>query len=487
MQVFCIIFCIVLALAPCQLSAQRAAVLRSLKTDIDAILQQPEFKGATIGVHVTSLEYQDDVYSNNAHTLLLPASTQKIFTTAAALQILGTNYTFTTTVLLDGVIQSNGEFVGTMIIRGSGDPSMSVSFGKTPDEFMDNIAEALDSLGIQSFRGTIIGDDDVFDDQQYPDGWGWEDLAYGYAPQVGGLNIADNAVRVNITSPLSTSDIPLLKLQPSTDYVHVIPTLRVVDSSGATQIIPLREIRSNTVDLTGTIRTSAKRDTTRLNVAIENPTLYWLSLLRDGLQRRGIRVRGALVDIDDWNEPINDQNCTTAVVLQSQPLSALVYAINHSSVNLASEVLLKTIGVAKAGEGGFRKGAEIIKQWSNHSGTIVDGSGLSRLNLCSARDLTSVLAKMHASDQSLVFRASLAAPGEDGTLKRRLTGTRVQGALRAKTGSMNNVSTLAGYIETRDNEPLAFAIMINGFTGPASSAQALQDVICMRLAALTKK
>jgi serine-type D-Ala-D-Ala carboxypeptidase/endopeptidase (penicillin-binding protein 4) len=460
---------------------------RMLKADIEALLMQEEFASASIGVHVVSASTKQVLFEHNAQRLLLPASTQKIFTTATALEKLGPNFRFTTTVMLDGTIQSNGEFAGVVLVRGSGDPTSSATFASPIEGVADRIAEVFDSLGIQSIRGTIIGDDDVFDDQPYADGWGWEDLSYGYAPQVGGLNIADNAVRIFITPPATLADIPLVKIVPSTDYVHCMPLLRIVDSTGITQITVARNKHSNVIDLQGSIRYSASRDTIKVTASVENPTMYWLSLFRDGLQRRGIRHRGALLDIDDWNENVQDHRFRTVVTLQSIPLSEIIAVINHKSDNLGSEVLLKTLGSTPQQEGGFRKGADIVKQFVRHTGVLVDGSGLSRLNLSSAEQLTKTLVAMHLSEHALVFRASLAAPGEPGTLEHRMIGTKAQESVRAKTGSMNNVCSLAGYVESRDNEPLAFAIIINGYNGPLTKAQALQDVLCMRLASFTRK
>jgi len=470
----------------------RPSPLRELRADLETLATSPEWNGAHVGVAVVSLETGEMLYRKNEDKYFIPASLQKLFTTATALSTLGVDYRYSTSLFIDGDLQSNGEFNGNIIIRGSGDPSMSNAYGIDPSVVMDRWAFVLDSIGIRSIKGSIIGDDDVFDDVEYAAGWSWDDLVYSYAPQVSGLNVADNAVRLSVLSPLTTTDVPNIRMTPENEYVRVVNGLRVVDSTGSTFITPQRDFRSNVVDLVGTVVASTQ-DTTRVSVSVDNPTLYTLNLLRAAIQRRGIRFRGAVLDVDDWTDTVAYEHCTKIATHRSAPMSEIVNVINRYSNNLGAEALLKTIGAEVGGEGSFVRGIEEIKLRLQRYGissqdiTIVDGSGLSRFDLCTPRQLSTLLSAMFRSPVAAAFRASLAEPGEPGTLQRRMRDTRAEHVVRAKTGTMNGVSTLAGYVITRDGEPLAFAIMINNFLAPLAMAQNMQDLVCMRLASFSRK
>lgn len=481
-----------LLLLPTTLWAQQPR-LKELRDDLDAMIGAPEWTGANVGVAVTSLESGEPLYQRRDNAYFVPASMQKLYTTSAALALLGPDYRFTSTLHLDGSIGPNGEFTGNIIIRGGADPSWSRAFGRDPLLLLEQWADALDSLGIRAIKGNIIGDDDVVDDVDYAPGWAWDDFAYAYAPQVGGLNIGDNAVDVVVTAPSRLDDIPTVRVLPETDYVRVVNAIRVVDSTGVTDITPLRDFRSNVVDLVGSIAVLSRSDTVRLRVSVDNPTLHFLHLFRGAVQRKGIRVRGALIDVDDWIDPIPYERLPAIASISSPPLSEIVSVINHTSHNLGAEVVLKMLGKERGQEGSFTKGVDVVRMWLQQEGitgsdiTFVDGSGLSRLNLSTPHQVVALLGRMHRSSLAATFRASLGAPGEPGTLRRRMVGTRAETSVRAKTGGMNNISTLAGYATTRDGEPLAFAIMIGNSVVPPAMAQNLQDLICMRLASFSRR
>ncbi|MBI2793450.1 MAG: D-alanyl-D-alanine carboxypeptidase/D-alanyl-D-alanine-endopeptidase [Ignavibacteria bacterium] len=472
------------------ITAHNKNALKQLREDVDAMISVPDWKQTSIGISIVTTDERRVLYEHDADKSFVPASVQKLFTTAAALETLGADFQFITTLYLDGVIQPNGEFEGNIIIRGSGDPSWSSLYSSSTSSEVETLVDIIDSLGIRSIRGTIIGDDDVFDNVDYGPGWGWDDLTYSYAAPVGGLNISDNSVHVTVEPPESVYDDASIKITPQTDYVRVINALRAVDSTGDTDVQPYRELRTNIIDLSGTIECKPYGSATELDIAVDNPTLFFLSACKDALVRRGIRVKGSMVDVDDWNGLINYDNIEKFSILKSKPLREIVTVINHESHNLGAEILLKTLGAHALGEGSFVKGAEAVLQWLQKQGiltagqTIVDGSGLSRLNLCTPNQLTSLLATMSDRMYTNDFKHSLAAPGEFGTMKKRLLDTKASRSIRAKTGSMNNVSTFSGYINTRSGEQCAFAIMLNGVVNPQSMARNLQDLICMRLSSL---
>ncbi len=476
---------------PAERRQHRLAPLKELRDDIDALLSTPEWHGAHVGVCVMSLDGGELVYRRNDDALFTPASVQKLFTTAAALAIFGPEHQFTTTVTLDGSLQPSGEFVGNVILKGGADPTWSSAYGVDAAAMFDEWADVIDSLGIRSIKGNIIGDDDMFDDVPYAPGWAWDDLPWAYAPQVGSLALYDNAVTVAVTPPSNDAEPPGVRIHPETEYVRVIPSIRVLDSTGVTALTPLRDPSSNVIELSGTLANMTAADTVTVRLSVDNPTAYTLWHVRAALQRRGIRFRGALLDVDDVNDVVAD-DCTQVVIRHSSmPLKDIVAVINQRSHNLGAEMLLKAMGWQQ-GEGSWDRGVDVVRAVLRREGVgtavaIADGSGLSRLNLCTPHQVATLLARAQKATWGSAFRNSLAVPGQVGTLRRRMIGSRAENAVRAKTGSMNNVSTLAGYVTTRDGETLAFAVMMSNFIAPQSMAHNLQDLVCMRLASFTRK
>jgi D-alanyl-D-alanine carboxypeptidase/D-alanyl-D-alanine-endopeptidase (penicillin-binding protein 4) len=221
--------------------------------------------------------------------------------------------------------------------------------------------------------------------------------------------------------------------------------------------------------------------------------LYLLNIFREILEDKQIRFRGALLDIDDWNEKLSYLNLDPIIIIESIPLFEIIKIINKESHNLSAELLLKTIGKESSGIGTYEAGIEKIKEFLEISGispenmVIVDGSGLSRFNLISPRYQINLLSWIYRSDYKNELLNSLAVPGENGTLERRMKRSLAEKNVIAKTGSMNNVNNIMGYVQTRDGETLAFSIMMQNFTVPSSLARNLQDLILMRLASFSRK
>jgi PBP4 family serine-type D-alanyl-D-alanine carboxypeptidase len=490
----------ILLLPTVMLQGQQSAKLDALREDLRNLLNIQD-QGVSVGVSIVSCDgtrssMPDRIFELNAEKLFIPASTQKLVTSACFLDALGDDWRWKTTLFLRGDLQSNGEFIGDIIIRGTGDPTLSSTFGRSPDVLFSHWADLLDSLGIRSIKGSIIGDDEYFvDDDMYGPGWEWDDFPYSYATPVSALNVHDNSVTVTIIAPTSEADIANVSVDPPTEQLRIVNAIRVLDSTGTTSIRAVREQRSLVTDLVGVVATRAPRDTVILNLSVDNPTTYFLDVFRSALLKKGIRLRGSIVDIDDWTGTF-DRDSLRSIAIDSSPTSTDVIAvINKESANLAAECLLRTMAAEPIGDkihdGSFDVGAAFMRRFLDDlhypGASIVDGSGLSRLNLLSPTHLTTLLRIMDRHASGGVYKASLAVPGQAGTLRRRMLDSRATKAVRAKTGSMTHVSSLAGYVTTRDGEELAFAIMFNGLVNtPIQVAQNIQDLICMRLAAFSR-
>ena len=472
----------------------RPSPLQELKNDLDALLDNPDFSNANVGVAVLSLESGEYFYRKNENKNFIPASTQKLITTAAALEFLGPDFRFYTNLYLDGEIQENGEFLGNIIIRGSGDPTLSEYFTDEPSEIIQEWVDVLDSLGITSIRGNIIGDDSYFDDHYYAPGWSWDDMTYPYSSQVNAISFYDNKIDLHVFPGDSLNPVASVSMFPENTYVQIINNVRTAQHGEASEIGIIREARTNIIELYGNIArdTSVRDYRMDLAVTIHNPTRFILNLFKNSLERRQIRFRGALFDINDWHEKIRYVDMNPVHVRESKPVAEIIGITNRESHNLCADILLKTIGKETRGEGSFSAGTEQLENFCMMSGIntdnikLVDGSGLSRYNLMSPAYQIALLSAVYRSPYSDYFINSLARPGENGTLERRMTRSLAENSVFAKTGTMNNISNICGYIETRDDEMLAFSIMMNNFTVPQSLSRTLQDLICMRLASFKR-
>ncbi len=470
------------------------STVSELQSDLSALIDNPDLASATIGISIRSLETGEYFFKYNENKNSIPASTLKLLTTAAALEYLGEDFRFSTSFYLDGTIESNGIFQGRIIIRGSGDPSWNTFFMKDPYLIIDYFIEKLDSMGINSIRGNIIGDDRYFDNIYYAKGWAWDDMIYPFSAQINAISINGNKVDVVVEQGDSIGSPAKLSMYPDNSYVRLINNITTVKQSDLTEISHFREARTNIIELFGVIEYDSSGSRSEvLPITIDNPTLFLLNIVKEKLDSHNILHRGAMVDADDYYEDINYYKMRPVFEFESPPLSEIIKMINRKSDNLAAELLLKTIAKEMTGTGSFRNGIELVKKFVSKNGippekiSMVDGSGLSRMNLLSPKYLISILSAMYHSKFGATFANSLAAPGKAGTLEARMRRTLAENNLRAKTGSMNSVNNLCGYIRTRDGEPLAFAIMIMNYDVPPSIATNLQDIICMRLASFSRK
>ncbi len=470
------------------------STLRELKTDLDVIANDPNFRNGLVGIHVISLQKNEPIYQYNESKSMVPASGMKLITTAAALEYLGPDFTYTTTVFLDGTIR-RGEFTGNVFVRGAGDPTMSSFYHDNTMDIFERWADVFDSLGIRIIRGNIIGDDSYFDDTRWGPGWAWDDIPYPFSAQISALSFNDNKVDFSVQPGRDPGDPAVVAMYPNNEYITVINNALTVAPGEPASIHILREAYSNVVEISGTIEldTSRTRDPIVQAVTVDDPTLFMMSLFKQTLEQRGIRIQGGVFDIAEWDDRLNYTELRPVCYYTSPPLKEIISVVNTTSHNLGAEMLLKTIGKEATGIGSFEKGEEVLRNYLARHGipqesiSIVDGSGLSRFNLVTPRQFTTLLAAMYRSRYQDIYIASLAVPGRAGTLETRMKGTRAEQNVFAKTGSMNNVSSMCGYVFSRDKEPFAFAIIMNNFTVAQSLARNLQDLFIMRIASFSRK
>lgn len=465
--------------------------LQELQADLALILDSPDLTNAHVGVSVIRVEDSKELFKYNSLKNFVPASVNKLYVTAGSLKLLGSDYRYHTDLYLAGDLALDGRFIGDIIIKGSGDPTLSKVFYEDPTVIFDDWIQQLQLLGVKSIVGNIIGDDDFFDDDYYAVGWDYKDLKEPFAAQVNALSIFENKVDITVIPSDSLNQSPSYALYPETEFIEVGNYLSTVRPSERSFLSIVTSPHSNSVELYGNIYTRERMDLQKEQIAISDPTLFFLELFRQRMDEYEIYLEGEIIDIDDLEQDIDYSSLEKIEGWTSPPIKDIVKEINKASNNLVAEMLLKTLAREKTGVGSFENGTQVLADFLVSMGinpsmiVIKDGSGLSRNNLISPYGMARFLQAVYQSNIRADFMASLAKPGEKGTLQNRLIGSEAEKRVTAKTGSMNNVSTLAGYIKTKNNKTLAFCIMVNNFTEPISVIRNIQDLMVMRLASFS--
>ncbi len=462
--------------------------LSKLRGELDYLLSDPSFAVAHWGIAIQSLKTGEYLYLRNEHKGFMPASNMKLFTTAAALLKCGPEFRFTTKLIYRGTLSPTGILEGDLIIKGVGDPSLSERYANgNPTKVFESWADSLAAKNIRQINGRIIGDDSYFTDEGMGAGWSWDYESDYYAAQVSALSFNDNCVDIFFTPGDSLGKLSTFRLLPNDHYVSVVNRVVTADEAMGTDIRYNRERGGNTVVCSGTIFIGEKEKHDWFSV--ENPTLYAAHIFQQVLRSKGIVVTGEAADMDDLNDyQYVDDSLHVLARYTSPQLGEIVTTINKVSQNLYAELLLRLVGKEFGGEGSAGKGAEVEKELFAGMGIdpgqidIADGSGLSRLNLVTPMSIVKLLRYMRQHSSGKVFYESLPIAGVDGTIKGRLVGTAAQGNVRAKTGYLDKVRALSGYVTTLDGEELAFSMIVNNYLVPTGLANKIQDSICERLA-----
>lgn len=485
--------------------AQESESIRRLRTPIDRLLDAESFGNGFWGVHVVDIESGRMLYARNAGKSFVPASNVKLYTTAAALDLLGPDYRFETGLYIDGTVDEEGVLHGNVIVRGGADPTLGghyLSDSGDWDEDIDalavfrNWADSLRAAGIRRITGDLIGDDDVIDDIPLGANWSWDDETWYYSAQLGGLAFHDNVIHLYVAG--RTPGMPAnLSWEPlNTDYVQVINRTLTTKPDAVLEEGYSRQRGSNTVEVTTRVPAGARE---LEEITVENPTRYTVHVLREALLQSGIAVAGDPVDVDALSiKPAYETPSYRRVAInRSAPLPDIASLINKPSQNLYADLLMKMLGAEFPQEnsdldrGSAAMGIEAAMGAFARAGVdtsairLVDGSGLSRLNLIAPEMTTALLSFMWAHPDTRVrdaFYDSLPVAGQSGSLKHRMRQGRAAGNMRGKTGSLTFASSLSGYVRAYDGRMLAFSIMSNHHISGAADTRRVQDAIVELLA-----
>jgi D-alanyl-D-alanine carboxypeptidase/D-alanyl-D-alanine-endopeptidase (penicillin-binding protein 4) len=454
--------------------------LAKLTADITSTIRTPGVARGAWGISVYSLDRGESLFTLNETTLLVPASTAKLIALATAVQAVGWDYRYETILratgpVVDGVVQ------GDLIVVGSGDPSIGGRGGTDLATFVN----VLKAAGIRRIEGRVIGDDNGVEEPRPQLAWAWDDLGYATGAMFGALNAAENRLDVTVipaSVPGASASIIVL---PQAAYRPLDNRVSTSPAGSPPLIWPEQRPGVPYLTIAGSIPAGA--EPARLQVSAGNPTFWFASVLRHALVVAGIEVTGEAFDIDDVIPAIDPQSSAILYVHMSPPLSQIAGPMLKNSINLYGEAALRlntpggTFPTNDAALEGLRT---TLASWEVPADgwQVVDGSGLSRRNAVTPGVLIAVLRRMWDPTGASPWMNSLPVASVDGTLVGRMGGTAAAGNVRAKTGTMSNIRALAGYVRTRDGEPLAFAIIVNNFEGRGTAAVEAIDTIVVTLA-----
>ena len=454
------------------LSCSITATAQSLESRLRPLVNEGLSARSSSSVKIVELGSGRVVAAENPDTPVTPASNLKLLTTAAALDLLGEDFEFQTTLLVRGSV-TNGTLDGDIMIRGSGDPTIGGRFyDDDAAAVFDTFVVALRREGIQRIRGNAIIEYGYFDDEWVHPTWPPDQLVFWYEAPISSPAAQEGTVIVRV-KPGSPGQKGIVELEPPNEFV-------TIENSCVTQrrgrgVFVGRKQGSNTIIVKGNIRPGD--GPTEIPVTVMYPVHYFGNAFHETLERRGIELEGQPIltrrdSRADWR----------AIEVVDTPLPVAVYVINKQSQNHYAEQTIKTLGAEHGRIGSWAEGTRVVEDWlarrvgvSPGQVSMIDGSGMSRENKVSASAFVDVLQYMWKSDSRNVFLTSMPYSGETySRLRRRINQEPYKRNIYAKTGYIAKVVGLTGYVRATSGRIYAFSLLYNDFptwTGPMYELQ----------------
>ncbi|MDM7921878.1 MAG: D-alanyl-D-alanine carboxypeptidase/D-alanyl-D-alanine-endopeptidase [Pyrinomonadaceae bacterium] len=467
----------------------------ALESRIRAKLASPEVRRGSIGIKAVSLSTGKVVFEENAEKYFMPASNMKNFTVATAIEKLSPDYRYVTAAFASAKPDADGTLKGPLRIAGRGDVSISYTFnGDDRYKGIDKLVDAIAAAGVKKIDGDIIGDASYFKGSPLPTGWEWDDLQFYYGAEVSALPVNDNVVGLSVAhgpvgAPCS------VRMNPQALVMRVINKC-LTTAAGTPRTLRIHKpLDQNVIEVTGEL--PAGTDAYSGFVSVSRPAEMFAVLLRDRLFQKNIQVTGRAYGIHDKSFLPTDSTVEIARV-ESPPMALIAANTMKPSQNMYTETLLWTLGEEVGRKSALpddtrslnadssELGRKVVKDFLTGIGIPedavlqADGSGLSRHNLVTPASVVRLYTYMaKESKYSRAWRDSLTIGGVDGTLRNRFKGTRGQANVRGKTGTINQVSALSGYLTTAAGEELAFSVLVNGVADGRTRVALIDEIVMM--------
>jgi D-alanyl-D-alanine carboxypeptidase/D-alanyl-D-alanine-endopeptidase (penicillin-binding protein 4) len=488
--------------------------VEELRARMQEVLDQPQLAPAMLAVKVASLDTGRVLFEANAGKLLMPASNMKLYTVAAALDRLGPEFRFSTSIYANERPDKSGKVRGDLIIYGRGDPTYATRFqGGDYYKAFDELAARIVAAGVKRVEGDLVGDESYFTGPPLGIGWEWDDLQGYDAAEVTALTVDDNALDLIIKPGARVGDAALVTTGPTNPMIRVVTPKANEEVPDAPNFITIvnravtaprgakrdlnvvRPLGQNLIEVTGSI---AQDDSEyKDNAAVKRPALLFTALLRAALEKQGVAIKGRTRVMDAKARALAPLDMTKLIELakrESPPFSEVAAQTLKPSQNLYAESILRTLGrqfpATDPRQSSSAMGSAVVRAFLREAGVseadrlaFYDGSGLSRHNLITADATVQLLTYMSRHRYAQVWRDAQPIAGVDGTLRNRMKNTPAAGNVRAKTGTLDNVVALSGYVTSATGERLVFSLMANHALRDANARNSFLDTVAALLAA----
>jgi D-alanyl-D-alanine carboxypeptidase/D-alanyl-D-alanine-endopeptidase (penicillin-binding protein 4) len=424
-------------------------------------------ENANISLLVKDIATNKTICQFRPNNSTIPASTMKVVTTAAALELLGPDFCFQTKLEIDGTLNSKGVLNGNLYIRGGGDPTLGSEHLGDKD-FLIKWVEEIKKVGIKKITGQIIADGTIYDDQGVNPKWTWEDIGNYYAAGAYGISYMDNTYQLVLRSGIEGTTPEILRMNPdipSLTFENYLTSTLITSDNSTIYGAP----HSNLRGIRGEI--PANRSEFIVKGDIPNPGLLLAEQFQDKLIDSGI-------DIHQLPSDIVSKTTDRRVILvqESPPLKEIIKETNIHSNNGYCEQIFRYLALQKNAIATSNGAVQVVRSFWKSKGLPVeqlfmyDGCGLSPVDAVSSQFLVDLLIYMQTiSPNKEAFFNSLPVAGESGTLTNFLEKTALQGKVHAKSGTISRVKCYAGFIDLKEKN-YVFAIMVNNPYGTSKEA-----------------
>ncbi|HEY8559504.1 MAG TPA: D-alanyl-D-alanine carboxypeptidase/D-alanyl-D-alanine-endopeptidase [Pyrinomonadaceae bacterium] len=468
---------------------QSGQTLFDLQAKIRGAMARPDLRRGSVGVKVVALDTGKIVFEENAEKYFMPASNMKSFTVAAAMEKLSPNFRFITSVYANSSPDASGTIRGDLTVYGRGDVSFSTAFyDKDYYKGLDNLADRIARAGVKRIEGNLVGDESYFTGSPIPTGWEWDDLQWYWGAEVSALPLNDNALDLTV-KPGSSGAPCVVSLLPFNPVVRVVNTC-VTTAGGKRDLAVKKNLDGNVLEISGTMPAGDRGFYEP--VTVSRPAELFVALLKQRLEQKGVVVTGIprVVGTKEKNGFAASQTAPVQIAqMESPPFSIIAAKTMKPSQNMYTETILWALGEQLGSKTNARatsaeRGIAVVRGFLNEVGVApdgliqYDGSGLSRHNLVTPAALVTLYTYMaKQSRYSAAWLDSLTIGGVDGTLGSRFKGARTKGNVRGKTGTIDQVSALSGYVTTAAGERLVFSIIVNGVNDNNARVDTIDDIV----------